>query len=437
MPLLTPLTLVLLALISISMGLSYFWPPLMQVSLAALGGVAFLCGLDAAITPRRNAIEVRRVIARHLSLGDPNEVRIVVRNLRTTRIRGHVGENVPVEFQLRDVVWPFRLGGGQEQSFTYHVKPLRRGEYLFKNPTITIRGKLGLIHRSWHLKGEDAVKVYPSYLQVKKFQLLTRRHNIDMLGRKKQRSYGEGREFESLREYTTDDEYRKINWKATARRGKPIVSQFQIERNQNVIIILDAGRMMRTLAGGMSKLDYAVNAALMLAYVCVHKEDNVGLLTFGSKVTQFLPPKRGITQLNRINEALYNIRFEFAEPHYREAFHYLKRKVSKRSLLILLTDLIDDRASSVLMREYTKLYPQHLPLAVTLKDNQLEATALSRPTNREEMAQLSVAQNLVEERLRALHHLRMNGVLTLDTRPQDVTVDSINRYIEIKAKSQI
>ena len=437
MPALSPLSLFFLFGLSLSLGGSFFLP---EMRPWLLGGFLVFVGavlLENLVTPDKDFFSLARKIAPKLSLGDPNEVQVTVKNIGKRSARIEVSDNVPEAFQLWDISKQFRLAAEEEGRIRYTLTPVERGAYEYQTISLRIYGKFFLSHRTWHIEVPEKVKVYPSYLQIKKYQLHTKRMNIEMQGKKKQKRYGEGREFESLREYTPDDEYRKINWKATARAGKPYVSQYQIERNQNVIILVDAGRMMRTLAGKMSKLDYAVNATLMLSFICVHKEDNVGLLIFNDEIQQYLPPRRGKAQLNAINEALYNLNHSFTEPDYLKAFHYIKRKVSRRSLIVLLSDIIDDRASSVLIREFTRLYPKHLPLAVTLKDNNLEQIALSVPENNREMRELGVAQMLVEERIKALRTLQLNGVLTLDTRPEDLTVNAINRYLEIKAQSLI
>lgn len=402
-----------------------------------MGLVVGLAILDVIVTPGKDVLRVRRVANAKLSLGDENEIGLEIENQRLQRVRGRITENAPPHLQLRNLSWAFSLGPGESQSFSWMLRPVERGEYVFETVSLKVNGLLGFSFRVFHLPLPQVLKVYPSYLQVRNYQLQTKRSNQAVLGKKQQKRYGEGREFESLREYTPDDEYRKINWKATARRGKPIVTQYRIERNQNVILLLDAGRMMRTKVDNMTKLDHAINAALMLAYICVYKEDNVGLMVFNSKIDTFLPPRRGKAQLNLINEILYKVKIEFAEPNYAEAFHYLKRKVSRRSLVVLITDLIDERASQVLIHEFTRLYPQHLPLCITLKDLNVEKLALQVPESTQDMLEMGVAQLLMEERFKALRFLTQNGVLTLDTHPGQLTADAINKYLEIKARSLI
>ena len=434
-PMLRELEVVKVALNSIGLGESEG----IMLKIALFQGlvVILFIALEFFLHPGKKDFKIKRRLAPKLSLGDENEVELTIRNLRTMGFRIQLADNVPQKLQMMGVRFKKFLVGGEEASFTYFVQPFERGAYAYETVSLRVRGKLGLTFKRWHLPLESLIKVYPSYLQIRNYQLMTKRMNMEMQGKKKQKRYGEGREFESLREYTVNDEYRKINWKATARRGKPIVSQYQIERNQNVVILLDTGRMMRTYAGNMSKLDYAINATLMLSFICIHKEDNVGLLIFGKGIETYLKPKRGRDQLNRINEALYDVKVSFSESNYREAFNHVKQKLNKRSLVLLISDIIDDRASSLLIHEFRKLYPKHLPLAATLKDNILREVAMMVPKNNRELRELGVAQQLIEERFIALRNLELGGVLTLDTLPEHLTANAINRYLEIKAKSMI
>ncbi len=437
MPALTLRSILLLVIASLTMGLGYFWKEAILFSLLFFFICIFGVLVDYFLSSGSNNIEVKREVWKKLSLGDDNPVQLHLSNVRMQNVAGSLADNVPHIFQKRDTLFPFHLKGGETQTFSYTLNPHKRGAFSFENITLKINGVLGLVSKFYQIPLPETVKVYPSYLQLKKYQLQTRRANMALLGKKKQRKYGEGREFESLREYSRDDEYRKVNWKATARKGRPIVSTFQIERNQNIIILMDTGRMMRTKPDKMTKLDHAVNSALVLSFICINKEDNVGLILFDKKVNAFLAPARGKSQMNKINEILYKAEGHFEEPNYREAFHFLKKKVSKRSLIVLLTDIIDDRASEVLIREFTSLYPQHLPLCITLRDKSLEQKALMIPKTEKEMREMSVAQMLLEQRLKAILKMRLGGVLTLDSDAASLSVDAINKYVEVKTQSLI
>lgn len=437
MPVLRPVSIVLASLLAFGYFLAIWYPDMTGYTTLAAVVLLLLVILDMALTGNTKNIQIQRIVASKLSLGDPNEVRLVILNRRRFGISGTVGDNAPAEFQVRHARFPFRLASGKSETFSYTITPNRRGLFQFEEVTLRLHGPLGLSSRIWHLPMPKETRAYPSYLQIRKYQLHARRYNVHTVGKRKQRRYGEGREFESLREYTPDDEFRKINWKATARRGKPIVTQFQVERNQNIVLALDAGRMMRSMAGDMSRIDYAINTVLMLTYLCIVKEDNVGLLIFDDQIRTWLPPHRGKAQLSRVNELLYNLNTSFTEPDYGGAFRFLKAKVGRRSLIVLLTDLMDERVSKTMITEFTSLYPKHLPLLTSLRDNVLRNIALSVPGGSQEMMEMAIAQQLLDERLKALRRLQSRGVLTLDANPETLTVEAINKYLDIKARGMI
>lgn len=419
----------------ICMGLSFFWSFLLAMAFMIIFTWAVFAVIDYRLIPNKEKFEISREMAEKLSLGDENEITLSLKNKTKRYWKGFLGEDVPEFFQIRDAIFSFAIQGNAVQTFTYTITPRERGKYEYKTVHLRILGILGLVRKDYEYALENHFSVYPGYLKLKKYQLLARKNQLEQIGRRSIRKYGEGREFESLREYTKDDEYRKINWKATARKGKPIVAQYQIERNQNVIIMLDAGRMMRNSDGFMKRLDYAINATLMLSYICANKEDNIGILVFGANVQTYLPPKRGISQVHAISELLHNVQYEMTEPNYSLAFQYIRKKVNKRSLIILITDIIDNRASDILIREFTRLAPKHLPLCVTLRDKELHRVALDVPKTKEQALQLGVAEQILEQRLLAFKYLQLNNVLTLDTLPEDLTAKAINQYLTIKAKS--
>ncbi|MCS7076507.1 MAG: DUF58 domain-containing protein, partial [Bacteroidia bacterium] len=426
----------LILLIGIAcIGLSFFWAFLLLIAFVIILAWAVFTLIDYRLIPDKDSFEISRELAEKLSLGDPNQITLTLHNKTKRLWKGYLGDNVPMLLQIRDAIFFFSIQGNEQISFCYTITPRERGKYEFEAVNLRIIGILGLVRQDYEYILRNKVSVYPGYLKLKEYQLLARKNQLEQMGRRSIRKYGEGREFESLREYTKDDEYRRINWKATARRAKPIVAQYQIERNQNIIIVLDAGRMMRNSDGFMKRLDYAINATLMLSYICANKEDNVGILVFGSKVQTYLPPKRGIQQVHAISEILHNLQYEMTEPNYSMAFQYIKNRINKRALIILITDIIDRRASDILIREFTRLSPKHLPLCVTLRDKELHKVALNIPQNAEQALQMGIAEQILEQRLLAFKYLQLNGVLTLDTLPENLTAKVINEYLTIKAKS--
>ena len=257
----------------------------------------------------------------------------------------------------------------------YHVQPVRRGDYAFGNITLRWLGPLGLVHRQRRVRAAEGVKVYPNLLDVRKYDLLLRRNRLQEIGLRSTRMFGEGTEFERLREYLPDDEYRSINWKATARRHHPVTVQYQTERSQNVIAVLDTGRMMQTPVADIAKLDYAVNAVLFLGYVATGKGDRVGVMSFADDVEHYLAPRQGRGQFYRMLELLYAVEARQIEPNYRKALTYLAIKQRRRALVVIFTDLSSGLSLDSLVAQVSLLARSSLPLVVTISDPDVHAAA--------------------------------------------------------------
>lgn len=289
------------------------------------------------------------------------------------------------------------------------------------------------------------VKVYPNVLDVRKYDLLARKGLLFELGLRAARVYGQGNEFERLREYNTDDEFRRINWKATARRGKPIAAEYETERSQYVMSVIDTGRLMRPPVSdpardggpGLAKLDYAINTALLLSYVATLKGDHVGLLTFADEVRTFLAPRRGKGQFYRMLEALYNVQFEPVEADYGQALTYLDLKHKRRSLVVVFTDLVTLDAARPLIAQMARLARRHLPLCVVISDPNVTRLAAQLPQESGAVYQRAVAEMLLDERRVVLDTLNRHGVLTIDVPADQLTVSVINKYLELKGRGAI
>jgi uncharacterized protein (DUF58 family) len=278
------------------------------------------------------------------------------------------------------------------------------------------------------------VKVYPNILEMAKFTLMARRGRLQQVGIRAARLVGAGREFESLREYQPDDEYRRIDWKATARRGKLISRQYEVERSQNVILVLDVGRTMMAEIDGIAKMDYAVNAALLLAYVASLTDDRIGLLVFADTVQTWLPPMKGRAQVYRILEALYNAKARRAESDYRGAMAYLSMHWRRRSLMVCFTDLWDPDSSRQTISELASLQPRHLVACVTLMDTKVQRCAETTIETASQAYEQAVALQMLEDRSRAVYDLQRKGILVVDTPAEKLSAALVNRYLEVKEK---
>jgi uncharacterized protein (DUF58 family) len=272
---------------------------------------------------------------------------------------------------------------------------------------------------------------------VRKYDLLLRNNRLWELGLRNARIYGHGTEFERLRDYQPDDDYRRIDWKATARRAKPVSVEYETERSQNIVTLLDVGRMMRSPVGDVAKLDYAINAVLLLAYVAAQKGDKVGLLTFADSVQSWIAPRSGKVQFQRMLEQLYAVEGQAVEADYAAGLGYFSLKQSRRCLAIIFTDLSGGVGAEVLAAQLGRLRRRHLPLLVTIGDPTVERLARQPITGSASLYQRVVAEQLLDERSLALDELRKRGVLTLDVPADELSIAVIDRYLELKARTLI
>lgn len=326
---------------------------------------------------------------------------------------------------------------GSTTTLTYTVRPPRRGDYKFGDLHLRWETVLGLLRRQHTFAAAEPVKVYPNLVDVRRYDLLLRKNRLWELGVRNTRLIGSGTDFERLRDYLPDDDYRRINWKATARRGKPISAEFQTERSQNIIALLDAGRMMRSPVGDVEKLDYAVNAVLLLAFVAAQKGDKVGLLTFADTAQTWIAPRSGKVQFQRMLEQLYAVNGQQVEPDYNRAFAWFNTQETRRSLVLVFTDLTGSVSGEALVAQMTRLRQRHLPLLVTVADPTVQKLARQPISEASTLYQCTVAEQLLDERRTTLERLRHQGVLTLDVPADELSLGVINRYLDIKAQGMI
>ncbi|HWQ13740.1 MAG TPA: DUF58 domain-containing protein [Roseiflexaceae bacterium] len=409
-------------------------PALLWLAVAYLLAVAALVAADALVTTRPQAIEVERINDSKLSLGAQNLVTLLIANRSARSLRFQLRDEHPLEIPADAVILsgaaaPFGLA-----ELHYHLRPLRRGDFAFGDVNIRYPSALGTFTRQARYPAAAQVKVYPNVLDVRKYDLLARKGLLFELGLRPARIFGQGAEFERLREYNTDDEFRRINWKATARRGKPIAAEYETERSQYVVSAIDTGRLMRPPIGDLAKLDYAINASLMLSYVATLKGDHVGMLSFADDVRTYLAPRRGRGQFYRMLEALYNVQFEPVEADYARALTYLGLKHKRRSLVVLFTDLVTLDAARPLVAHLARLAQRHLPLCVVISDPNVTRLAAQPARSSEAVYQRAVAEMLLDERQVVLDTLHRSGVLTLDVPADKLTVALINKYLELKGR---
>lgn len=381
--------------------------------------------------------DVERKHESKLSLGVQNPVTVSVRNRLRRGTSFKVRDEAPEAFQIETRVMQGNVLPLGAWSHVYHLQPLRRGDYAFGNITMRWMGPLGLAYRQGVLNMTESVKVYPNLMNVRKYDLMLRKNRLQEMGLRHTRMFGEGTEFERLREYLPDDEYRRINWKATARRHRPVTVQYQTERSQTVFAVLDTGRMMQSPVADIAKLDYAVNAVLFLGYVATGKGDRVGVMSFADDVSHYLAPKQGRGQFYRMLEVLYAVEAQQVEPNYRKALTYLAVKQRRRALIVIFTDLSSGASLDSLVAQVSLLARTSLPLVVTISDPDVHAAAAHIPTDTLSVYQRASAAHMLDERRVVLDTLRTRGVLTLDVPANQLSLAVINRYLELKGRTML
>ncbi|MBM3498815.1 MAG: DUF58 domain-containing protein [Armatimonadetes bacterium] len=433
----TPLFLLAFLPAAPALALGGLTTPIGRAGLAWCLLVLGLLILDNRLSLRWQALHVQRLLDRKLSLGAANRVSLQIVNESRWRLDLLLRDEPPDGFvtPLRDL--RVTLEPHESTATTYLTTPPQRGRFRFGD--LHVRGRSFLRLSVWQkrLPAACEVDVYPDIGAVARLDLLWRAHRLEEIGLRRATVRGAGTEFESLREYVRDDDYRRIDWKATARKGRPFTRQYEEERSRTVMLLLDAGRLMTTEVDGLSKLDHAVNAALMLAYVALRRDDAVGVIAFAETVKVVLPPRKGKAQLQRVLEALYNLQPTMAEPDYRAALYHLHDRARKRSLAVLFTDLTDDQASRRLIAHVAATVPRHLPLLVTLGDPDIVRVSRQRPASREDLFERAVASSVLADRDRALATLRTNGAVVLETEAAQLSVAVVNRYLELKERLRV
>lgn len=392
---------------------------------------------DWRLTPRAAAWTLVRSHDDRLSLATENRIQISVRLHQGARpLQVWLRDEPPLSFALApaEQILTGQVIPGQVQQFSYQVRPPRRGDYRFGNLHLRWESILGLLRCQAGFPATEPVKVYPNLVDVKKYDLLLRKNRLWELGLRTTRVLGSGAEFERLRDYLPDDEYRRINWKATARRNKPISVEYETERSQNIIALLDVGRMMRSPVGDVAKLDYAINAVLLLAFVAAQKGDKLGLLVFSDTVQTWLAPRGGKGQFHRMLEQLYAVEGQPVEPDYQVAFGYFAAKQSKRSLVLVFTDLTGSISTETLVAQMSRLRSRHLPLLVTVRDPTVQRLANQPVVDSTSLYQRTIAEQVLDERRLLLERLQQQGVLTLDVAADELSMAVINRYLALKAR---
>jgi uncharacterized protein (DUF58 family) len=402
-------------------------------------GIDALIGLvglvDLATLRGAGRLTASRTLGAVASLGEPMTVSLTITNRGRLPRLVRIKDDVPEPFAAEPAEFLVRVPARGLVELDYRATPGRRGSYAFRRVYVLVESRLGLWRRSIRLPAESGVRVYPDVRQIARYTMLARRDRLSVLGLRRTRRAGSDNEFERLREYVAGDEPRRLDWRATARRRKLTVRDYQVSQSQRIIFLVDCGRMMSgDVGGGLSPLDHAFNAMLMLAHVALTRGDQVGLLAYADGLRAFVPPKGGASRVNRLVHAVHDIFPELVEPRHDRAFAELERRSRKRSLVVLMTNVMDEVNARGVSEHLLRLVGRHLPLAVLFRDRDLFALADSAPDAGIGLYRGAAAAAVLNWRERVLVGLRARGALTLDVFPDDLTAPLINTYLEIKAR---
>jgi uncharacterized protein (DUF58 family) len=382
----------------------------------------------------QNAIQARRILPDKFSNSDNNPVPITITNKYGFKTYIDVIDELPVQFQKRDFLYQTSLNPNQNHDFDYIVRPVDRGEYYFGHLNVFVSSILKIVKRRYQFQNQQMVMVYPSIIQMQKYDFLAISNALTEIGLKKIRRIGNTSEFEQIKEYVNGDDFRTVNWKATAKRGQLMVNQYQDEKSQPIYSIIDTGRIMKMPFNGLKLLDYAINSTLAFSNVALKKHDKVGMISFSKKIESFLPAIQKLTYLNRILETLYNIDTQFTDSDFGLLYAQLKRKVTHRSLLLLYTNFEHISGLKRQMPYLQAISKKHMLVVVLFENTELDTILKENAEDLQSIYHKTIAEKFAYEKRLMVKELQKHGIQSILTAPENLTINTINKYLEIKAR---
>jgi len=427
------------ALLGVALIISFASVVPALISVAIVAGATYLALLwaDLGLGPRAARLRLTRKPAGFVSLRHPASLHYVVENRAAVGIRIGILESPVADFSFaRDVV-ETGIGPRTFVEVESEFEARERGLVSLGAIYFWVENRLGMLRRRYRVDGAEDVRVFPDLSAIERYGRLARRSTLLDLGLRKLRLRGVGAEFESLREYLPGDAFRAVNWKATARRGRMMVEQYEIERSQNVLVLLDAGRLMMPRIGPQRKFDYALTAALSVASIAQAAGDNVGLTAFAARPLLSIAPRRGAAHVDALTRASYDLQPRLEEPDYETTFTQLKQRHSKRSLVVLFTDIFDPATSAAVLAGLGVLISRHLVMCVLMNDAAIAAALETPPSSARDAYRTSVAMSLADERAKSIALLRGRGILVVDVPAPLLTVALLDAYLDVKARGLI
>lgn len=432
--------LVIVAGVPALLSLAIFAVPALLWPIVAVDLIALAVAIaDLLSLPRQKHFAVERSTGRIASLRQPHRVELVISNLSEHSRTAWLRDGTPAGLQRDPEEFLLILEPRSRSTVHYQLTASRRGAFELSQAFLRVRSRWGLWQRHLTYSCESRIHVYPDMKQLAEYSLLARTNRLSLMGMRRTRKIGGDNEFERLRDYTFDDNYKHIDWRSTARRNKLTVKDFQANQSQRIIFLVDCGRMMTGHARGLSLLDHSLNAMLMLSYVALRQGDQVGLLCFSDRIHSFVPPGGGMNHMNQLLHSSFDRFPQMVESRYDQAFLYLASHCRKRALVVLITNIIDEVNANQIQRYLTNLVGRHLPLGVLLRDrgvfDALEGVdPKTAAADDPQLYRAAAAADILTWRHQVLTDLEMKGVLSVDVFPEDMSAPLVNRYLDIKAR---
>ncbi|MFP8896138.1 MULTISPECIES: DUF58 domain-containing protein [Chryseobacterium] len=415
--------------------LAFFFPVLMWVAHIAL----LICFLAAMVDflllfNQKNALQVQRILPEKLSNGDENFVKIDIKNNYNFTIATKIIDEIPFQFQKRDFLIKKQITSGANTFFQYTLEPKERGEYHFGGLNVYASSPIGLISKRFIFQKDAMLPAYPSFIHLRKYELMAIQSEFLLGGIKKVRKLGHTMEFEQIKEYVPGDDIRTINWKATSKTNRLMVNQFQDEKSQRIFMLIDKGRTMKMPFNGLSLLDYSINATMALSHIILRKGDRAGMMTFSKKAENKIAADNKSGQLKKISEALYNIKTDFFESDFNRLYQDVKYSINQRSLILLFTNFETLDGLNRQLKYLRGIAKNHLLVVVFFKNSELQTLINKNPENMQEIYDEIIAEKFEFEKKLIIQELRKYGIYTVYTLPENLNIDVINKYLEIKAR---
>lgn len=423
---------------SVVFVMSYFQPALFRIGGLVLLLLAIVVLIDALLAyGKKNGIVAERLTTDRFSIGDENKVVISIRNNHSFPARLGVIDELPDQFQERNWRRKLKIAGQSTDEIVYFLRPTTRGEYLFHDINVFVTAPLQLVKRKYVFPAGQTIKVYPSYIQMRRYHLLAVANRLQELGVRRMRQLGHSMEFEQIKEYVRGDDYRTINWKATARREALMVNNYTDERSQQIYCIINKGRVMKMPFSGMTLLDHAINASLVLSNVALVRQDKAGLITFAENLDSFVQADKKPTQMNLVLETLYKQQTRFLEPDFEKLFSVIRTRITNRSLLVMFTNFESMESLERELPALRKIARYHLLLVVFFENTELKALTEQKATTLEDIYIKTIAEKFAFEKRLMVKELQKNGILSVLSSPENLTVNTINKYLELKTRMSI